>query len=413
VKQFERIIYERVKRYTRLKKALVDTYQLVFSLLLPAKSSTLFPIQIREGFFYGFHDKSPWSLDNTMLLAHKCCDPLRTPREDESVEVGYFVGDEYERFISVGETHCWNWQMGSMLQWVGKTTKIIFNEYNGNRHISRILDKEGHELKRFPIPVATLSSNGKWAVSHSFARLRSLAPAYGYANGMDQEENNPIPEEEGLTLLNLESGEKRFLFSVAEIASVAPEPSMKQGRHYFTHCLFSPSGKRFLFYHRWVLSNGQTWTRMISCNRDGSELFIFPTAGTVTHVAWKNDSTILAYAYTREYGGSYYLFRDQSNDFDIFGEGNFSSDGHPQFSPDGKRVITDSYPNRRRVQYLILYDLEEDKRRDLAVLRSPWKYRHDVRCDLHPRWDRRGTQVCFDSAHTGMRSLCTMKLDQD
>lgn len=411
MKHFERIIYERVKQYPRLKKTVVDTYQLLFSLLPGAKSNTLYPIQIREGFFYGFHDKCPWSPDSTMLLAHKYRDPLRMPRTDESIEVGYFAEDGNKRFVSLGETYCWNWQMGSMLQWVGKMSTIIFNDFDGNRHISRIIDKKGYELERFPIPVAALSRDGKWAVSHNFARLRRFAPAYGYANGIDPEEENPIPEEEGITLLNLETGETQFMFSVADIAKISAEPSMEKGFHYFTHCLFSPSDVRFLFYHRWVLPNGQTWTRMISCNRDGSDLFIFPTAGTVTHVAWKDDSTILAYAYTRELGGGYYLFSDQSSDFDIFGGGHFSSDGHPQFSPDGNRVITDTYPNHRRVQYLILYDLQKNKRWDLAALRSPWKYRHDVRCDLHPRWDRSGEQVCFDSAHTGIRALCTMKLD--
>ena len=411
--KLEKVIYGAIRLRPRLKKTVVDTYQFLFSMLPSAKSSSLFPLTVREGYFYGFHDKCPWSPDGTMLLAHKCRDPLRMPRMDESIEVGYFAEDGNKKFVSLGETYCWNWQMGSMLQWIGNTSRIIFNDYDGNGHIARILDSEGNELQRLSVPVAAVRPDGKWALSHSFARLRSLAPAYGYANGMDQEENNPIPEEEGLTMLNLDTGETRFIFSVADIAKISPEPSMERGFHYFTHCLFSPSNARFLFYHRWVLPNGQTWTRMISCNRNGSDLFIFPTAGTVTHVAWKDDSTILAYAYTQELGGGYYLFRDQSSNFDIFGEGHFSADGHPQFSPDGNRVITDSYPNRRRVQYLILYDLEEDKRRDLAVLRSPWKYRHDVRCDLHPRWDRRGTQVCFDSAHTGMRSLCTMKLDQD
>ena len=409
--KIEGAIYELIRNYPRLKKNVVDIYQFIFSFLPRVKMSIQFPINIREGYFYGFHDKCPWSIDNSMILAHKFSDSLQKPEENQSVEIGYFMGDD-KRFISLGETRCWNWQMGSMLQWIGKTSRIIFNDYDGNKHISRILDTKGNELRIFSAPVAAVSPNGKWAVSHSFSRLRRLAPAYGYANGRDPEENKPVPNMEGLTQLNLESGEKYTLFSVDEIAKIAPEPSMAKGYHYFTHCLFSPSGRRFLFYHRWVLSNGQTWTRMISCNRDGSDLFIFPTTGTVTHATWKDDTSILAYAYTHEFGGDYCLFRDQSNNFDIFGEGHFSSDGHPQFSPNCKQVITDTYPNRRRAQYLILFDIEKNERRDLAVLKSPWKYRHDVRCDLHPRWNRNGTQVCFDSAHTGIRALCTMKLKE-
>jgi len=410
MKQFERFIYEKIRQYPRLKKNVVDTYQLLFSLLPHTKSSTLFPIKIREGFFYGFHDKCPWSHDNSMLLAHKFIDPLAVPRYNESIEIGYFVGEDYERFIPVGKTSCWNWQMGSMLQWINNPSRIIFNDSDGNEHIARILDINGKELQKLPAPISTVSHDGKWAISHNFARLRKCAPAYGYSNGKDPDENNPVPGNEGLTLLNLETGKIKSLFSVADIAKVAPLPSMEKGYHYFTHCHFSPSGLRFLFYHRWVLSNGQTWTRMISCNRDGGDIFVFPTAGTVTHVAWKDDHTILAYAYTEKFGGTYHLFNDQHNDFSEFGREHFSSDGHPQLSSDGKRVITDTYPNRQRTQSLIMYDIEKDKRQDLATLRSPWKYRHDVRCDLHPRWDRSGTRVSFDSAHTGIRALCTMNL---
>jgi len=181
--------------------------------------------------------------------------------------------------------------------------------------------------------------------------------------------------------------------------------------HYFTHPLFAPNGKRFVFYHRWVEASAQTWTRMFSCNRDGSDLHLFDTSGVVTHIAWFNNDTILAYAFKKGVGDHYYLFKDKSDQFEILGKQQFSSDGHPQFSPDGKYIITDTYPDRNRLQRLIRFSMRNNYREDLAILRSPFKYRGNVRCDLHPRWNRDGKAVCFDSSHTGKRALCIMNLN--
>jgi hypothetical protein len=67
---------------------------------------------------------------------------------------------------------------------------------------------------------------------------------------------------------------------------------------------------------------------------------------------------------------------------------------------------------------LILYDCTEHKRYTVARLKSPKafaslsQYKH-WSCDLHPRWNRNGTMLCFDSTHTGQRALCTLSLGED
>jgi len=345
-----------------------------------------------------------------MLLAHKFRDPLRKPGPDDEIEIGYFFGENFTKFKGIGRTRDWNWQMGSMIQWVGNSSSMIFNDYDSKKHISRIINPDGEQIRSLHRPISAISQNGEFALSYSFVRLQKYAPAYGYASGLEQEVNTPVPMKDGLYIIELQSGEINKLFSVAEIAKIHPEPTMKNAYHYFTHCLFSPSGQRFIFYHRWLSTKGQTWTRMLTSDLSGKDLYIFPTNGIVTHVAWKDENKIFAYASTKEFGSHYYLFRDKTEDFSLFGKDQFTSDGHPQFSSDGKKLITDTYPNRSRIQYLILYDIQRGERVDLAKLRSPFQYRHDVRCDLHPRWNRDATIVCFDSAHTGIRALCTIKL---
>ena len=412
--KIELFFYNLVKKNPRLKRRIRDVYQRLFDFFPIKRTESAYPIKIREGYFFGFHDKCPWSPDNQMLLAHKFNLPLRMPKPDDVIEVGYFSGPDYQNFKSVGNTKAWNWHQGAQLQWAG--SNIIFNDFDSEKHIAKIVDSNAKLLKKTPLPVAAVSPDGDKALSYNFARLRFSPHGYGYANGRDPEENNLIPQKDGLHLIDIPSGKTILLFSVADIAKIRPESTMNGAFHYFTHCQFSPSCKRFVFFHRWMQNKNQQWTRMISCDLEGKDIFIFPTHDMVSHVAWQDDKNILAYARTKEYGDKYYLFQDKKEEFQIVGQDCFSSDGHPQFSKDKRFFVTDTYPDRFRIRYLVVYDLENKKRYNIAKLHSPRKFvgkkfEDILMCDLHPRWDREGKMVCFDSAHTGKRSLCTIFLD--
>ena len=186
---------------------------------------------------------------------------------------------------------------------------------------------------------------------------------------------------------------------------------MGGAKHFLTHCLFSPSGQRFLFLHRWVRNENFTFTRMLSCDVNGRDMHLFPTHDMVSHIAWQDESHVLAYCRSTDDKDAYILFRDMSQEYRLVGTHDFTSDGHPQFPGNSSGwFITDTYPDRFRRSYLILYDMLKEKRFDLGYFRQPLQFKEAVRCDLHPRWNHTGTSVCFDSAHTSKRSLCTMDI---
>jgi hypothetical protein len=350
-----------------------------------------------------------------MLLANECNIPPRMPRSDDYVTVGYFTGEEFREFHPVAKANAWNWQQGCMLQWIGGTDAFIFNDYDGDSHIARIHSAEGKLLGTLPVPVGAVSPTGSHGVSYSFERCHVYSPGYGYPNGQDPELRSERPNSHGIQILDLASGKTRHLFSVSDVASFQSDPSMTGAYHYLTHCQFNSPGDRFVFFHRWIRDFNFLRTRMISCNLDGTDLYVFPTDGMVSHVGWQDASHILAYARVKGFGDRYVLFEDKTGGFKVIGENCFSSDGHPSFSPDGQWVVTDTYPDRFRVSYLILYNLETNLRFDAAKLRSPREFaspnmQSAWSCDLHPRWNRSGTWVCFDSAHTGRRALCTIRL---
>ncbi len=411
----ELAVYNLVKRNPRLKMGVRNAYQRVCDVVPVKKVDSAYEIDVREGYFFGFHDKCPWSQDNAMLLANRCDIPPRMPRSDDCVTVGYFTGEDFRDFNPIAQTNAWNWQQGCMLQWIGGANSFVFNDFDGTSHVARIYDSGGKLTRTLPAPIGALSPTGDYALSYSLERCHVYSPGYGYANGKDAEMSSERPGTHGIQVLDLTSGKARHLFSVSDIASLQPDQSMVGACHYVTHCQFNTTGDRFVFFHRWIRDFNFLRTRMISCDLGGRDLFVFPTDGMVSHVAWRDSNHVLAYARIKEKGDRYVLFEDKTGSYAVTGESHFSSDGHPSFSPDRRWILTDTYPDRFRVSTLILYDTQTDRRFDLAKLRSPREFaspnlESTWPCDLHPRWDRSGTSICFDSAHTGRRALCTIRL---
>jgi len=367
----------------------------------------------RAGYFFGFHDRAPYCDDDSLLLANQFNIPNRIIGPDDQITVGVFKGEGHREFVPLAETKSFNWQQGCFSQWVGMKKEIIYNAFDGSRNISIMINVEGKELKRFDLPVAAVSPDGNYALSYNFNRLAKFARGYGYENGADEEIDVKIPKVQGLSIINIETGAIKKLFTVADVAAIAPDPSMENAFHFFTHCLFSPSSQRFVFYHRSIRDMNFVSTRMFSCDLEGN-LHLFPATGMVSHIGWRDANHILAYCRTAKFGDAYTLFEDQTKDYEKIGGDNFTSDGHPSWSPADKNIfITDTYPNRFRLSTLILFNVLKNMRLDLARLKQPLQFKDELRCDLHPRWNRAGNAICFDSAHSGKRSLCTISIGDE
>lgn len=410
--KIEKLVYNSIKNNPKVKSYIRDIYQLVMYCLPSKKIQTEFEIFTHPGYFFGFHDKVPFSADNRFLLAHKL-DRKYTLSNNSNISIGYFYDLKYNEFNELAKTNAWNYQQGSMLQWVGRSNNIIFNKYDENTqtHIALIIDVKGNVIKRLPRAIGAIDPKGEYALSYSFERLRKGMPGYGYANGYDEDDLNLIPNK-GLELVDLQKGEARLLFKIQDLIDIDYDKTMENSFHFFTHCLFSPSGERFLFFHRWLNGSKRLKTRMFTADVDGNNLHMFQTEGMVSHVSWANENQILGYAETKD-GAHYHLFTDKTNGYKIIGENYFNCDGHPQFSSDYSQFITDTYPDRRRIQKLILFAMNHNEGKVIGSFRSPLRYKNAFRCDLHPRWDRNGSLICFDSTYLGERSLSILNLDRN
>ena len=378
---------------------------------LPVKRLTQEP----KHHFFGYFDKFCYDRSGRYLLAHEIDFTARQPQPGEKAGICLADLENDCRSRRIAESDAWCWQQGCMLQWLNDSaTKIIYNAREGNGFVSRILDIATGERQTLCRPVYCLSQDGRWALSLNFSRLDRERPGYGYPGGNDPNAGIDSPEDEGIWLVDLQHNTARLIISVAQVTRAFHRPSMDHTPGWFNHLLFSPDSRRFAFFHRWRVwgENGEKKhiTHMFTTNLDGSEIYPLNLEDMSSHYVWIDNSRIINFSNRHATGWQYHLFTDRTDRVEIIAKDVFPGDGHCSYSPDGRWMLTDSYPGADECRNLYLYQLTDGTAYEIGKFHSDCSYPIPTRCDLHPRWSRDGRKVCFDSTHEGSRQIYEIDL---
>ncbi|MBE6957648.1 MAG: hypothetical protein E7447_00655 [Ruminococcaceae bacterium] len=409
-----------LNKFPSIKKYIKRAYQLAAYTVSPKIKSEgnilrISPDDGRE-YFFGYYDKSPWDATGRYMLCLRAEQTWKdvSPKQPADILLIDTEKDESDsaRIRVLGQTSAWNVQMGCMLQWLGPDhqSKVLYNDFRDGDFCAVILDIVTGQEKIIPRPVYTVSEDGGFALTLDFSRLYNLRPGYGYYNKPEETAGVPLPDAPCIWTVDLQTGESQPLLKYTDFAALKPRKEMLEpgSVHKVNHLMLSPNGKRFMVLYRWF--NGQRkYTRLMTCNIDGSEMYVLNDEDMVSHCFWKNDEEILAFENKHSGGPGYYLMKDKTGEYSRLWS-QFDNDGHPSYSPDREYVVTDSYPNRARIADIkILRDTEENGR-VIARVFAPFRYDNDTRCDLHPRWSRDGRKICFDSVFEGHRGLYVVEL---
>jgi len=357
--------------------------------------------------FFGYYDKCPWDATGRYLLGMEIGFFDRQPNPGEPLTVGMVDLKDGSRFIALDTTTAWSWQQGTMLQWLGPVSdrEIIYNATEEDHYVAVIRDIHSGKTRRLPRPIYAVSRDAKQAVTLDFDRLNRLRSGYGYMALPEKYKEVAAPAEAGIYWMDLETGKNKLIIPIEWAAKNTSDGRFAGANHWFNHLQFNPSGTRFIFLHRWALP-GKGWTtRMYTAKPDGSDVRLLSDTGMVSHFDWRDDDTLLAWSRTKEKGDHFYLFNVMTGETQVVGDGVLTRDGHCSYSPDRKWILDDTYPDKNRMQTLILYRVADGRRNDIGQFHLPPKLTGPFRCDFHPRWNRDGTQVCIDSAHEATRQL--------
>lgn len=364
-----------------------------------------------EHLFASYYGINSWSRSQRYATVLETELKFQLPTENDPATLG-LVDMESKEFIPLTQTRAWNFQQGCMAHWLATSpdSLIIYNDIRDGKFVSVILNVHTRqEIKSLPWPVSAVSPNGREAVSINFARLRLTRPDYGYGGpGQDARKDVAFPEDDGLFLVNLESGEAKLLVSIAQVRALVPaEPAPEL--EYFNHTLFSRDGSKIFWLAR---ARPVRNTTALTVNRDGTDLRrCFPDDRGGSHFDWLDgDRLMITCDKKKEYG--HVLFTVGTSDYRRLGNGLFDYDGHGTFSPDGKWMVSDTYPSPGlHEQKLFLMDMKTEATLPLGRFVEPPEFRKHWRCDLHPRWSPNGDMIGFNSTFTGSRQVYAIKLN--
>ena len=351
--------------------------------------------------YFGYYDKSPLDSKSQRVLF------VRVPenaKEGDVAEVCLYDMATKKQTV-IGKTSAWNWQQACMEQWINDDV-VSYNRYNAEKKeyqavLHSIATGEDKALGR---AAYAYDKDFSKYLSLNFYRLDKFAKGYGYPYQVDSMDET----EDGIWEVDVETSEAKLILTLANV--MAYNPHYSDGiQHYINHVTYCPDENYVMFIHRWQ-ERGETFTsRLLLYNKETGVITTILDNGHVSHYCWKNEKELLIYATNREKQKGYMIVNIYTGETSMV-EGLPLEDGHPSCSADGRWILTDTYPNNGRKQYLFLFDTEIKELKVVDKLWSPFIYFNEFRCDLHPRWSKDNQYVVVDNTATGVRTLNIYKV---
>lgn len=398
VKRFAKCAYSRLVYLTAGK---TSKYKAVREIIAIGKG--------QKCVFFGYYDKCPENHEGWVLAQCSLCSSKKAPSALKNVALTVF--DEQQRPVLEVPVIAYNWQQGCRAHWLNDEL-FIFNDFDSshNRYSAQVYSiYTGRPVKVFQRPVQD-SFGVEYFISLNYRRLMSLRPDYGYRNlpALGPDELNDLGSD-GLWRVEYDSGTSRLLISLADACAVESPPDFASATHKFNHVMISPNGKQFIFIHRYFFDK-RRFDRLLLADAETGKLQLISDYGMISHCCWADDKTVLGYLRGPNGKDGYWLIDVNSGDFQAFQHEKLDAygDGHPHVH--GDWIITDTYPDKARLQHLLLCNWKTGEVAEVGKFFHGFQFSGEARCDLHPRFSRDGKFVYFDSVFTGQRQFYRMEL---
>jgi len=405
----ERSVAQKLNMFPGLKKKIKYFRSLFFAIILPGRRLTdaVSPLQAvfdHSSSFFGYFDSSPDNGNGSVLIMQPNSADNCLPRLGDTIDVKVLDNDGAS-IVYQESTSSFNWQQGCRAHWLN-AHEIIFNclDKNAGHHVAKKVSLIGDtEARIYDRPLQAVFRD-EFFVSINYRRLASAQPEYGYFDLPGLSESEMLDDEDdGIWLVDLKSGISRLIVSLATLRFNSGDIA-GDCLHLVNHCSISTDGMNMIFIHRYY-GSGRRYDRLYLYDFGEDLLQVIPTGDMVSHYCWIDKKRFVAFLKPPARHDAYYLFDLETFSFQSLHLERFISqgDGHPCFK--NGWMLTDTYPDRRRMQHLYAYHFETERCIKLGQFWAPMAFYGANRCDLHPRFSADGNEVFIDSCHEGFRRL--------
>ncbi|NQT63410.1 MAG: hypothetical protein HQ556_10670 [Candidatus Marinimicrobia bacterium] len=267
----------------------------------------------------------------------------------------------------------------------------------------------------YPNLFQSIDPSGENLYHVDYQVISRLNSEYGYSYFSESGHTNredTIVDVIGIQKTVLKTGDMENLYSLRTIASFENHSSMSVENSEINHIAISPSGRGVAFVHRWYPERGHRKSRLLLGDSGGGAIRVLLDEGMISHYTWLNDDTLFAYG--KHSGRAKFISISlghakvsivEHEKLQTYG------DGHPTYSQENGWLAIDTYPDSRRYQHLLLYQPKTMEVIPIGKFRSPFYFREQNRCDLHPRWNHDGRKLVIDTSNEGIRTIKILSIE--
>jgi hypothetical protein len=406
-----------------------------------------------ENHFFGYYDVPQLCSENLNLISVKVENIYEIPSAKNEYEIFYTNIKTGEKKL-IGKTKTLNFQQGCRAQWLGPKhdTEIIYNDYDNGSYVSKIYDIKKNKVRTIPVPIYSVSKDGKYIITPSFERLFWCRRGYSYDAIKDPLKNMQLVLDESIKLYEIQSKKEEKILNIKDVIAIENNSNMNGATHYIEHLMFSPCSKKFIFLHRYKIKDGGIFSRLFLYNIENKNLKLILNSGRISHFNFINENLLIFYGSIgslvtnfRKYKYFQKIFKSLLKIYKLFIKDNSllakkitkdgyyyynflnskftkvhnnklnSEDGHPTCNYKlNDDFITDNYSDidNNHKPSLHWYSKQENNTKEIYKFDSIAELDNSpLRADLHPRISYDGNYISVDTFKNGFRKSICFKIN--